>query len=73
MKHKKSYDFIDLQFKYNIYFFLTYIACLAKFPQYKPHIKIKPIIEMPTIKKYFLDGDDDISLYISPKFSITFN
>lgn len=28
---------------------------------------------MPTIKKYFLDGDDDISLYMSPKFSITFN
>lgn len=54
------------------YFFLIYIALFVKRPQYKPIIKIKPIIEITTSKIYFFDGDEESFTYMSPKPSITF-
>lgn len=55
-----------------IYFFFIYIALFVIRPQYKPNMKINPTIEIPTTRKYFFDGDDDIPSYMSPRFSITF-
>lgn len=54
-----------------VYFLFIYIALLVTRPQYKPNIKTKPTIEIPTTKKYFLEGEVEISSYISPRFSIT--
>lgn len=51
-----------IMYKLITYFLFTYIAFLVIRPQYKPNIKIKPITEIPTTRKYFLDGDDDSSL-----------
>lgn len=54
-------NYYYLQLKYH-YFLFIYIALFVIRPQYRPNIKIKPTIDIPTTRKYFLDGEDDISV-----------